>query len=255
MRSYGYAPARLDQFLAEERFRTDPRPVVVYELVERGFVWVIPYVEDVRPVDSGAVATGDRAPGAAVQAWRAAVIRLDRFCKGALLLSKRTWLRGAVAESVHAAVGVPYIRDKPAQRGAVIGKDGETLFLVGRLANRKISAETVDRAVERLKEFDRAVRESGFRFVVLPVPNKENIYHDLIEGANRPEFLNQLLAQARAAGIETVDVQPAFREAKERGAMLYHLDDTHWNAEGVRVAASVLAKALANPLQRASLSR
>ncbi|MDP2967779.1 MAG: hypothetical protein Q8P64_01020 [Deltaproteobacteria bacterium] len=42
-------------------------------------------------------------------------------------------------------------------------------------------------------------------------------------------------------GIETVDTQRVFEEAyQENQILLYHTDDTHWNANGVRVAAELV---------------
>ena len=257
VRAYAYAPGRLKSFLGETRFRSDPRPTVVFQFLERELITSIPRLDEVRPVEM----TKDRArgpnrqeqvPGALSRAWTTAVGALDRYCKGALLLSTRARLQTAVKAAVYAATGVESAPDKPAL-GAVVGADDRMLFLLGPGANRPIRQAVLDEGLRRLVEFDRAVRQSGFRFVVLPIPNKENIYYDLLPEPRRPDFLDQVVAGARNAGIEIVDLQPDFRAARAEGALLYHLDDTHWTAAGVRIGARALARALTREPNQVSL--
>lgn len=241
LRAYAYAPGEVDDFLAERRFRTRPRPVVVYQFFERDIVFHLPRLDEAHPVRVEEAAPDGDVPGALGRAWDAAVVALDRYCKGAMLLSSRARFRERVAEAVHRAVGVEYVRDTPAQ-GAVVGKDGRMLFLLGGAANAPIPDYFFDASLATLHELDHAVRESGFRLILLPVPNKENIYYDLTSNPKRPEVLDKLIARLRSDGIEVVDLQPAFREARDRGVPMFHLDDTHWTAEAAALAARELGE-------------
>jgi hypothetical protein len=41
-------------------------------------------------------------------------------------------------------------------------------------------------------------------------------------------------------GIETVDTQKAFEGAFQKGVLLYHTNDTHWNENAVKIAADLV---------------
>jgi hypothetical protein len=50
-----------------------------------------------------------------------------------------------------------------------------------------------------------------------------------------------LISELRGLGIETIDTQKAFDEVHQRGKiLLYHTDDTHWNGNGVKIAADLI---------------
>jgi len=243
LRSYDYAPASLEAFLGEQRFRTDPRPIVVYELVERELSRSLISRRPPTPVRAeDGTGSVDAAPSPSFRFLTAAAVAADRYTKGALLLSFRQRLREAITGAVSRALGGDH--ENVTALGSVVGSDGETLFLFGPEENREVPAELVQRAVERLVELDQAFRQSGFEFVVLPVPNKENIYFDLLPGSRRPDLLDQVTDRARIEGVAVVDLQTPLRMAKESGVATYHRDDTHWNSMGANVAAQALGEYL-----------
>jgi hypothetical protein len=50
-----------------------------------------------------------------------------------------------------------------------------------------------------------------------------------------------LVARLKELGVETVDTQEAFEKAFQKDSvLLYQPDDSHWNANGVRIAANLL---------------
>ena len=78
------------------------------------------------------------------------------------------------------------------------------------------------------------------RFIFVPVPEKETLFYKDLKTA-RPVFLDQLVFSLRQLGIEVVDTPKAFMEAfQNEGVLLHHLDDTHWNAEAIRLTADLL---------------
>jgi hypothetical protein len=120
------------------------------------------------------------------------------------------------------------------------------------------SAITDDRSAlkvetARYEQVADTVRARGLEFVMLLVPAKSTIYEPWIAdramqsqatGAN----LNRLEAEFRGKGIAVVNLVPVFQqEASKRLSQrryLYHLDDTHWNADGVRLGAEQLDRAI-----------
>ncbi|MGE0614996.1 MAG: hypothetical protein AB7P04_05115 [Bacteriovoracia bacterium] len=108
----------------------------------------------------------------------------------------------------------------------------------------------LETAVTRILAYRDRVETTGARFVFLPVPNKETVYWDFL-GANAPRaFLPRLTRELQRRGIVVVDLQSAFlaarRDRPERH--LYQLDDTHWNPEGVAIAAGLVTAQLRTKL-------
>lgn len=140
--------------------------------------------------------------------------------------------------------GLHYVRAQVAGRADPVERGG-FLFLEGPSANRPKPQSAVDAAVVRIRYFDRWCRDRGARFILLPIPNKENIYHDLFPGQVKPTFLRDLHLELSRQGIESIDTQSAFERARAaEGQSLYLRDDTHWSPEAVRLTADLLADAI-----------
>jgi hypothetical protein len=88
------------------------------------------------------------------------------------------------------------------------------------------------------------------RFAVLVVPDKETIYADLFEGAERPALLAALRRELSARGVEAIDLEGPFLAARARGEQPYLSDDTHWSAAGVSLAGALVAAWARAPDQR-----
>ena len=108
----------------------------------------------------------------------------------------------------------------------------------GEIANQPTTEKTVERTLSTIGRYDQWCRERGIRFIFLPIPNKENIYYDLLPGKMKPAFLRVLINRLYGAEIDTIDTQSAFEtEYRDRGRELYLVDDTHMNRDGVELAA------------------
>jgi len=86
------------------------------------------------------------------------------------------------------------------------------------------------------------LRQQNFQLIVILVPSKYTVYQPLIKDAvptNKSEAFDEL--KKDLPGVPVVNTTPALRKAAadglEHGNLLYWPDDTHWNADGVRVAA------------------
>jgi alginate O-acetyltransferase complex protein AlgJ len=101
----------------------------------------------------------------------------------------------------------------------------------------------LNQVVQKVKAYHDVFKSRGIRFIFLPIPDKETIFYKLL-GTPRPVFLRQLVDRLKQLGVETVDTQPAFEKAFEEGVLPYQNNDTHWNAEGVKIAADLLIKVI-----------
>ena len=119
-------------------------------------------------------------------------------------------------------------------------------------ANRT-QRENVARAIVHFRD---QLKERGIALVVLPVPGKPSVYPDQVTrreiGRHQP-FQSptlELLDALRRAGVATVDLFAAFREARSEagsGAANERLNlaqDTHWTPRGAQLAAQTVATQL-----------
>ena len=86
-------------------------------------------------------------------------------------------------------------------------------------------------------------RELGVKLVVLLVPEKEQVYiqalplHHQAQLARGPELLKGIELGLESHGVPVVNLLPVFQRETAEGKRLFWRDDTHWNDEGIQVAA------------------
>jgi hypothetical protein len=136
-------------------------------------------------------------------------------------------------------------------------------YLVERPAGASESQSQSGLPLRAIRSFRDQLHERGIRLLVVPVPNKESVYPEML--AKRAENAGivvgqrtrRLLDELARYGIEHVDLFEVFRRAKlesspsDRGR-LYLADDSHWSPEGARAAARAVA---ARVLESGSVAR
>lgn len=136
---------------------------------------------------------------------------------------------------------------QPPRTDAATGSSCPNLFFYGAEANKDIPDGIRKEAVRKIKNISDFFTGKGVRFIFLPIPNKENFYHRELN-TPKPVFLEKLIGELRALGVEVVDTQKAFDEIGSRTDIpLYPRDDTHWNAKGAEVAALLIEEVLRTP--------
>jgi len=120
----------------------------------------------------------------------------------------------------------------------------EILFLAEEVRTYEADRPTDPEAFVKLRG---QLQERGIGLLVLLVPGKYEVYHDLLLSAppsTKREFLDVVEERLAAAKVPVVNLTPRFRKEAEallaRDEYLYWLDDTHWNAEGIREAARAI---------------
>jgi hypothetical protein len=121
----------------------------------------------------------------------------------------------------------------------------EILFLPTELNNYEMVRPTDPEFFVQLKI---QLQKKGIGLLVLLVPDKYVVYHDLILSASPPTdrwpFLDVVEQRLAAANVPVLNLRPRFRKQAEallaHDEYLYWLDDTHWNAEGIREAAQAI---------------
>jgi len=224
---YPYAPAgSINTFLKDLRFQKDPPQVVIVSYIERDII-NIPFPK----------LSQRREQLRSFYEWR------DKF-------TQMRWVR-SVGVMFDRLLKMNMLNHVRAKVGNGIRKDyyhfaskfGPMLFVQGEAANQEVPCERFRKAVETIEACDQILKKRNIRFIFLPIPNKENIYHDFLPDTRRPVFLEQLIQELKKRKIETVDTQKAFEdEYGKNSALLFFLDDSHWNPRGVRLAADRTVK-------------
>ena len=130
--------------------------------------------------------------------------------------------------------------------GCITYEKDDFYFYEGEQANFEISpdvAEKLEHAVNRVKSYQDYFKSLGVEFIFLPIPNKENIYYELLPSKEKPALLMRFIERLEEERIDVIDTQTLFDEHKKEG-LLYHKDDTHWNS----VAVSLVGREIKNSL-------
>jgi hypothetical protein len=141
---------------------------------------------------------------------------------------------------------------------ALVGRDGWLFYRESvRYATERPEAVPTPRdsanPLPAIRSFHDQLAARGIPLLVVPVPDKESIYPEMLSGrANRAGVVvcrstRALLDRLAAAGIDVVDLFEAFRQAKESqspaGSTPFYLArDSHWTPSGMQIAVRAVAQ-------------
>jgi hypothetical protein len=227
-RQYGYhtasyAPANLKHFSRDPRFASKLPSVVIFAAVER----TLPGIAE---------------PGRSKAGFQQQVTRLGTDYESLMCALDRL-----VAPQMFYYLQA---RLRPEPRRLIIASDQpQLLFLSDHQRESAATADVQSRVLEKIRRYHAWVKERGSRFVFVPIPDKEYCHAESLPLRTWPSILPELVANLRSDGIEVVDLAPLFRQtiARDPSDPLYQLDDSHWNAHAVRLAAEQIANRLERP--------
>jgi hypothetical protein len=125
----------------------------------------------------------------------------------------------------------------------ITGMDHSMLFLQGKNSTRNDSARLAN-TTRNLLAYKKYCDLLHIRFLFLPMPNKETVYYDRIPLSKQPDYLFRLDSALTVSGVSTVNTLSLYNEAKKKGVMLYHPDDTHWNGNATQLVAKAVSQFL-----------
>jgi len=139
----------------------------------------------------------------------------------------------------------------------VVGRHGWLFYRpsVRYVIERPSGAPASDSAdpLPAIRSFRDQLQARGIRLLVVPVPNKECIYPEMLAGRAEDAGVivsretRRLLDQLEECGIDHVDLFDVFRRDKQTESRsdprrLYLVQDSHWSPEGARLAAGAVAR-------------
>lgn len=144
------------------------------------------------------------------------------------------------------------LSQRPPEIKGFVGKDGFLFFrgsleylLSGDLRNQKNNRDPFPAIVD----YKDQLKSKGKDFLFVIIPSKAEIYPDKLsdnapplDGACVTPYTRKLILELEQAGVEVVDLMPAFMEARRRNESLYMKLDTHWDDSGVQLAAKLIAE-------------
>lgn len=220
---YSFAPATMNRFLATDRFQETPPELVIVSSIERRIL-------ELPPVGGNGInsklrnMSGNIINSSPALTWMA--VTADRISK--LGLYHKT------LANIERALG----------KKEYISYNNE-FFIEGDTANRTYSDDEIQYIAGVLEGYKLALAERGIKFLFMPIPNKENIYYQLLPSKKKPDFLPRLMAELRKRQVDAVDLQANFEELyQHKQVPLYPADDAHWNHVAVEVAADLVTARL-----------
>jgi hypothetical protein len=140
---------------------------------------------------------------------------------------------------------------------ALVGRDGWFFYRPG--VDYLVQQSTAPRATESqnplpaITSFRDQLAARGIRLLVLPVPNKESVYPEMLSNRAKDAGVvvcrqtSELLEQLRTEGIEVIDLFEDFRCAKQKQhpsdpRPLYLAQDSHWSPEGMERAVQAVTR-------------
>lgn len=114
--------------------------------------------------------------------------------------------------------------------------DSKMLFFEGNKSIYK-DAEKLKVATESAITINKKCQSLGITFLFIPMPNKESLYWEMVPYTSQPNLLYRLDSALKKNNILTLNALDVLTKAKSDTTLLYHYDDSHWNANGVKVIA------------------
>jgi len=152
-------------------------------------------------------------------------IPIDRFFRFYIL----EWLRAKINHS-H-GIGI---------QSSVFKK---MFFLKGQKIHKRSNKELMN-MVDAIVSYKEYCNSHQIKFLFLPMPNKESVYFDLVPLKDQPDYLIKLDSILKNKNICSVNSLSVFNKNRKANNFLYHLDDTHWNEDGVKIIVEEVAKLL-----------
>jgi alginate O-acetyltransferase complex protein AlgJ len=228
---YPLAPASMTTFQFDPRFVQNPPDVVILQFAERNLE-----PHKICPLSSAETVSGQaQLPEPGYQQMQ---VYTDRLVRTPLYVTQ-------YALASYRRLGI--------EHNLIVDPSSHMLFLQSSIAMSPM--EQLDTVAEEFQACNRWLNERGITLIVLPIPDKENIYYDLIpsryrtsdQNYDRSQYMHALIQMLKDREIKVADTQTAYEQQRANGLQLYQQDDTHWNPDGVRIAAELIVEILSNP--------
>ena len=129
--------------------------------------------------------------------------------------------------------------------------NGTPILFFPEEVDRAYSPRDEERPIRFWKQFAERIEAAHLRPLILFIPNKYTIYYPLLRDPARGQpqgqrYLRNLEERLKQIGIPVINLTDQYMRAAahayQQGRYIYWLDDTHWNSEGIEIAATEILK-------------
>ena len=138
-----------------------------------------------------------------------------------------------------------------AQKGdGIPGKPGSNMFFwnIASAAddpNVVRSPSDFEKSAQRIITYKEYCDSLGIEFLFVPMPNKATVYFENVPYEKQPDYISNLVLLLNENNVKTYNTLHLFNQYRESHTkLLYHLDDTHWNSNGVQLVSKEIAKTI-----------
>ena len=227
--TYPYAPGNINSFLQDTRFINNPPKIVILSCIERSIL-----------IDTD-------------QIQNKLISNLN--LKSKITNEVKTIISSNNRFVTHTAITLDRIRKQELKNYIQAKIEPKTmgvryhdmLFYEGPNAVTTAEDFKIQKTIKIISEYNKYFKKKHIYFMYMPVPNKETIYYDLLPSKPKFTILKQIQQGLKLSGVPTIDVLSAYESHKKNGKNPYQIDDTHWNAMGVKIAADIAANMIQKP--------
>lgn len=99
-------------------------------------------------------------------------------------------------------------------------------------------------SAQALIQYKKYCDSLNIKFCFMAMPDKETVYYDLVPFPAQPDYLFRLDSILITNGLSTINTLKIYNEYRKNNTeLLYHLDDSHWNANATKImAAKIIEK-------------
>lgn len=216
---YPFAPADINDFVAEPRWSERPPKKVIFGRIESSLHKIPRLHSEGIPKKK-----------------TARFLFIEKMEDGIDYLLKFSFYRTALSKA----------RYRLFPKKVLLDPNTKMLFSAGALRARDINLNHLNRTIETIEEYDRFFSAQGVQFLFMPIPEKETIYAKNLpitheEYRSYTHYMDQLYSELDKRQIKVIKLYEPFKREKER---VFQLDDTHWNEKGVGIAVHETAMVL-----------
>lgn len=119
--------------------------------------------------------------------------------------------------------------------------DNRMYFLDGK--DQKSALSNLPDIVQTYCTYQEWCDSMRIKFLVVPVPDKESVYYDLVPLSKQNDYLNKLDSELQSKNIHIINSLEVFNKYRQKDSkLIYHLDDTHWNSRGANLIADEIIR-------------
>jgi len=109
-------------------------------------------------------------------------------------------------------------------------------FLQG--SAQKHKEDDLQKTVVNIVAYKKFCDSLNIKFVFVPMPDKETVYYEFVPFVSQPDYLFQLDSLLKIRGVSVINTLKIYNDYRKfNDSLLYHPDDTHWNANATELMA------------------